>query len=122
MRVREPRVSVANGEMLVSDYLTRLGLAAARFGKAAMRQGRTPDFRVMAGDSLAFYCEVKTVQEDDWLDQRLAEVPPGTLAGGSRPDPAYNRISNHIHAAHAHFPSLHPPSAFPHHHSYAPYA
>jgi hypothetical protein len=90
---------VANGETLVSEYLARLGLSAARFDKEAMRQGRTPDFRVMAADSLAFYCEVKTVQEDDWLDQQLAQVPLGTIAGGARPDPTFNRLSNHIHGA-----------------------
>jgi hypothetical protein len=31
------------------------------------------------------------------LDQELGKVPPGTLAGGARPDPTFNRISNHIH-------------------------
>jgi len=99
MRVRKPRVSVANGEMLVSGYLARLGLAAARFDKAALLRGWTPDFRVMNGDLLAFYCEVKTVQEDDWLEQEFADASTGTLVGGSRPDPTYNRISNHIHSA-----------------------
>ena len=97
---------MANGETLVSDYLGRLGLSTARFDKRAMRQGRTPDFKVMNGDSLAFYCEVKTVQEDDWLEQQLANAPPGTLVGGSRPDPTYNRISNHIHSAAGQFEAV----------------
>jgi hypothetical protein len=69
-------MDVANGEQLVSDYLTRAGLGVQRFDKTAMRQGRTPDFRVIADDSLGFYCEVKTVQEDDWLRRAVAKVPP----------------------------------------------
>jgi hypothetical protein len=64
-----------------------------------MRQSQTPDFRVMVGDRLAFYCEVKTSHYDDWLDRQLDEAPPGTLAGGLRPDPTYNRVSNYIHRA-----------------------
>ena len=36
-----------------------------RFTKAELRQGRTPDFRVFAGDELAFYCQVKEAQEDE---------------------------------------------------------
>lgn len=97
---------MANGETLVRDYLARLGLTAARFAKLAMRQGRSPDFRVMDGESLAFYCEVKTVQEDDWLEQQFANAPAGTLVGGSRPDPTYNRISSHIHSAAGQFESV----------------
>jgi hypothetical protein len=93
------REGIANGETLVGSYLAAHRLTAARFDKAAKRQSRTPDFCVMAGHSLAFYCEVKTVQEDEWLDQQLARVAPGTPAGGSRPDPTYNRISNHVHGA-----------------------
>lgn len=61
-----------------------------------MRKGKTPDFRVFAGNELAFYCEVKTAQEDEWLDKQWAAAPPLTLVGGSRPDPIYNRISNYI--------------------------
>lgn len=90
---------MANGETLVGEYLSGLGLTVARFDKEAMRHGPTPDFRVMYGTALAFYCEVKTVQEDDWLEQELAQVPPGTVAGGARPDPTFNRLSTHIHGA-----------------------
>lgn len=88
-----------DGEIRVSEYLKGLGLRGERFTKAEMRQGRTPDFRVFARDALAFYCEVKTAQEDSSLDQHLAAAPPGAIVGGSRPDPTYNRISNHIHSA-----------------------
>src|ERR1017187_8570601 len=85
----------SNGESIVSDYLTGCGLSVQRFDKAAMRQSRTPDFRVLANDRLAFYCEVKTAQEDEWLERQLDAAPPGTLVGGLRPDPTYNRVSNY---------------------------
>lgn len=64
-----------------------------------MRRNRTPDFRVMAGNRLAFYCEVKTAQEDAWLETQIAGVPDGSLGGGVRRDPTYNRISSYVHDA-----------------------
>ncbi len=88
-----------DGETRVQEYLTGAGLRVEQFTKADMRQGRTPDFRVFAGDELAFYCEVKTSQEDEWLDKQLAAAPPLTLVGDSRPDPTYNRICKYIHNA-----------------------
>jgi hypothetical protein len=108
MRVRKPGQSVANGETPVFEYWARLGVSATRFEKAEMRHGRTPDFLVMYGDSLALFSEVKTVQEDDWLDRRIGEAPPGTSAGASRPDPAYNRIGNRIHSAAGQFDAVNP--------------
>ena len=88
-----------DGEGRVQRYLTANGLRVEGFTKTEMREGKTPDFRVFAGNELAFYCEVKTAQEDERLDQQLAAVPPGTLAGGSRPDPTPNRVSNYIYSA-----------------------
>ncbi len=104
---------VANGEALVSDYLTERGLIVRRFDKAAMRQGQTPDFQVLVDGRLAFYCEVKTAQEDEWLDRELDKVPPGTLAGGSRPDPTYNRISNYVDSAARQFDAVNAGCEYP---------
>lgn len=74
-----------------------------------MGQGRrTPDFRVFDDDELAFYCEVKTAQEDDWLDKKLADAPPLTLVGGGRLDSTYNRTSGHIHSATGQFDAVNP--------------
>jgi hypothetical protein len=97
-----------DGEDRVQEFLTSAGLRVQRFSKAEMRQGRTPDFRVFAGDELAFYCEVKTAQDDEWLDRQLDVAPPGTLVGGLRPDPTYNRISNQIHSAVRRFNAVNP--------------
>lgn len=96
----------SNGESIVSNYLTGRGLSVQRFDKAAMRQSRTPDFRVLASGHLAFYCEVKTAQEDEWLEKQLDVAPPGTLAGGLRPDPTYNRVSNYVHSAAGQFDAV----------------
>lgn len=102
-----------DGEARVQEYLTGAGLRVARFTKAEMRQGRTPDFCVFAGDELAFYCEVKTAQEDEWLDKQLAVAPPLTLVGGLRPDPTYNRLSNYIHSAVGQFDAVNPDMEHP---------
>lgn len=77
-----------------------------RFDKAALQGGRTPDFRVLLEGQFVFFCEVKTAQEEEWLDQELAKVPPGMLAGGARPDPTFSRISNHIHSAAGQFDAV----------------
>ncbi len=100
------RSDKSNGESIVSDYLTGRGLSVQRFDKAEMRQSRTPDFRVLANDRLAFYCEVKTAQEDEWLERQLDAAPPGTLLGGLRPDPTYNRVSNYVHSAAGQFDAV----------------
>lgn len=107
------RQDATSGESRVSAYLTKNGLLVERFDKAAMQRNRTPDFRVFVEDRLAFYCEVKTAQEDEWLDRQLAKVPPGTLAGGARPDPTYNRISNHIHSAAGQFDAVNAGCEYP---------
>ena len=86
-------------EEIVADYLQSCGLTVGRFSKAEMRQGRTPDFRVLRGADLVFYCEVKNAQEDLWLDAQSKTAPEGSLYGGSRPDPVYNRVANYVHSA-----------------------
>ena len=98
-----------DGEDQVQDYLKSLGLRAERFSKKELGQGdRTPDFRVFAGTELAFYCEVKSAQKDEWLEKLLDDAPPLTIVGGSRNDPTYNRISAHIHSAVGQFDSVNP--------------
>jgi hypothetical protein len=97
-----------DGEARVQEYFTSAGLQVKHFRKSEMRQGRTPDFRVFSNGDLAFYCEVKTAQEDEWLDNQWATAPPLTLVGGSRPDPTYNRVSKHIHSAVGQFDAVNP--------------
>jgi len=97
-----------DGENRVHEYLTSAGFGVERFRKAEMQRGRTPDFRVFTNGELAFYCEVKTAQEDEWLERQLAAAPPLTLVGGSRPDPTYNRINSYIHSAVGQFDAVNP--------------
>jgi hypothetical protein len=40
-------------------------------------------------------------------------MPPGTIFGGARPDPTYNRISSQIHSAAGQFDSVNPKCEFP---------
>ena len=42
------------------------------------------------------------------MSQQLAKVPVGTIAGGSRADPTYNRLSSHIHNAVGQFDAINP--------------
>jgi hypothetical protein len=86
-------------ELRVKGYFASKGLRAKRFSKAETRAGKTPDFRVFQNDTLLFYCEVKSSPEDRWLDKQFEGVPPGTLVGGARPDPIFNRLTKDIHAA-----------------------
>jgi hypothetical protein len=88
---------VERDEELAAQYLVGQGFQVARIGED--RFAKTPDFELLKDGRLVAYCEVKTFERDVWLDRMLAEAPPGSLAGGARPDPIYNRISNAIHTA-----------------------
>jgi hypothetical protein len=88
---------VERDEELAAQYLVGQGLQVARIGED--RFAKTPDFSLLKDGKVVAYCEVKTFKRDVWLDRMLADAPSGTLAGGSRPDPIYNRISNAIHTA-----------------------
>jgi hypothetical protein len=61
-----------DGENRVQEYFASIGLHVKRFSKSEMCRERTPDFRVFADGKFAFYCEVKTAQEDEWLDKQMA--------------------------------------------------
>ena len=100
--------AIFNGEDDVKKFLAGKGLRPHPFTKSEKRVSRTSDFRVFAGSDLAFYCEVKTAQEDEWLDAQLAKAPPLTIVGGSRHDPTYNRISHYIQDATGQFDAVNP--------------
>jgi hypothetical protein len=44
---------------------------------------------------VARFCEVKSPR-DDWLEGQLEQAPPGTIVGGPRQDPRFNRIARHV--------------------------
>lgn len=104
---------MSSEETFVENFLKSKDLIAKRFTVKEQKQSKTPDFRVFKDGNLAFFCEVKTVSKDDWLDQQLASVPAGTIAGGSRKDPIPNRLSNRIHEAVKQFDAVNPDLKYP---------
>ncbi len=71
-----------------------------------------PDFRMVSWRGLAGYCEVKSPR-DDWLDEQLEQAPPGTIVGGARTDPTFNRIARHILKAVKQLDTVNPDHALP---------
>lgn len=65
---------------------------------------KTPDFRVMRGDALAGFVELKSPR-DEWLHDKFAEaeVMPADerpeIVGGGRPDPIFNRLGRLVKKA-----------------------
>lgn len=83
---------------LVSRYLASNELTTERFSKAEMAGRRTPDFKVLKDGEVVAYCEVKS-PHDPWLDSLLDEAPAGTIVGGERADPVFNRLARHLKSA-----------------------
>jgi hypothetical protein len=86
-------------EETICELLSSYSLLAERFSKEEGRQGKTPDFRVLLRETLQFFCEVKSIDKDTWLDKQLDKAPSGGIAGGKRKDPIYNRLTDDIHTA-----------------------
>ena len=101
------------GEQNAVNFFAKYGLACERFTEQEMRQGKTPDFRVFKGAEFVLYGEAKHIQEDTWLDDQLKEAPPMTSVGGARHDPAFNRLSGHIHEAAKQFQAVNPGHEYP---------
>jgi hypothetical protein len=74
--------------------------------KSEMRERKTPDFRLSRHGVDVAFCEVKSFQRDEWLEEQIRKIPGGTTAGRLRPDPIFNRISNAIHTAALQFDSV----------------
>jgi hypothetical protein len=100
-------------ETRVSDCLQRQGLYAERFSKQDQRKGKTPDFRVLHANLLAFYCEVKSSPKDGWLDKRIEHASPGEIVGGPRNDPIFNRLTGDIHEVIKQFDAVNPNQEIP---------
>lgn len=92
---------------LVAAYLATKDLIVHRFPHTETQTGKTPDFRVMRGEDLVAYCEVKS-PNDPWLDEQLDTAPPGSIVGGLRDDPVFNRLSRHLAKASKQFDAVNP--------------
>jgi hypothetical protein len=86
-------------EKLICELLTLYSIVAKRFSKKETRKGKTPDFRVFRDETFQFFCKVKSIDKDLWLDRQLDSALPGTIVGGLRNDPAYNRLTSDVHTA-----------------------
>ena len=86
------------------------GLRAERLKTTA---SKTPDFRVLLGDQLRFFCEVKSIDRDIWLDRQFDEAASSELVGGSRPDPIFNRLTDDIHTGIKQFSAVNPGDKYP---------
>ena len=86
-------------EEKVKRYLEGREFTAERFSKALTRAGKAPDFCVFRNGEFLFYCEVKSIVKDRWLDELLNNAAPGELVGGTRNDPIFNRLTADIHEA-----------------------
>jgi hypothetical protein len=91
----------------VSSWLDECGLTAARFPQHETKLGKTPDFRVLRGNELVAYCEVKS-PNDPWLDEQLEAAPPLTIVGGARSDPTFNRLARLVNKAERQFAAVNP--------------
>jgi hypothetical protein len=101
------------GEQVAVAFFAKYGLRCERFTERERRQGKTPDFRVFKKAEFVLYSEAKHIQEDTWLEDQMAAAPAGVPVGGLRPDPIFNRISNHIHRAAKQFLAVNPDHVYP---------
>lgn len=90
---------IAEDETSVAAFWQERGFEPRSFDKKEIRSSKTPDLKLYREGCLVAFCEVKTFQHDVWLDRAMEKAAPGELAGGLRPDPIYNRISNAVHTA-----------------------
>ena len=97
-------------EAKVRNYLSACGLQAERLER---KIGKAPDFRVLLGDQLQFFCEVKSIERDVWLDRQFDEAASSIFVGGSRPDPIFNRLTDDIHTAIKQFVAVNPSDEYP---------
>lgn len=100
-------------EERVKAYLEKLGFTCDTFSKEEKRVSKTPDFRVSQMNDFLFFCEVKSSQEDCWLDEQLESAISGEIVGGTRNDPIFNRLATHIHTALKQFSIVNPDEQFP---------
>ena len=95
-------------EKRAKEFIESLGFTCERFSKQEMRKGKTPDFRIYQNGEFRFYCEVKSISKDQWLDDQLMVAPPGEIVGGLRDDPVFNRIAKDIYEAVNQFDAVNP--------------
>lgn len=94
-------------------FLQKKGFKTKKSPKEKRAESKNPDFKVFKENKFIFFCEVKTIDQDTWLENLIMKAPPGKLVGGGRNDPTFNRISNKIHEATQQFEAINPDSEYP---------
>lgn len=109
---KHPGNETADLHLVFQQLLKPQGLCLAEFTTREMQAGPTPDRRIMRGNTVVGFCELKS-PHDPWLDDQLAKVPPGDIAGGARPDPTFNRILRQVERAAVQFDAVNAGGALP---------
>lgn len=100
-------------EKLIKSFLIKRELTPERFKKEEKNKP-TPDFKVyLENGTLGFYCEVKSIRRDKWLDDKSNEVEGNGMFGGARNDPVFNRLTRKIETAVDQFDSVNYNLEFP---------
>lgn len=96
----------------IIELLTREGLEVKKLDEQEGK--RTPDLIAHAGGKLAFYCEVKSILEDSWLEDLVSKAPEGMLIPvEEKNDSTHSRITTKVHEAAAQFRSVNPEGEHP---------
>jgi len=85
-----------DAEEIIKNLLKNYDLSPEKINKSDIK---IPDFQVSKDGEIKFYCEVKNIERDRWLENLSKETEENRLYGGSRNDPIFNRITRHIHNA-----------------------
>lgn len=99
-----------------SEFFKSSGLKAEHFGKHEIGKHETPDFRVFnKTKELAFFCEVKSIARDEWVDKNLPPAPPGGISTAIRveDDSTYNTLTFKINKAVKQFEAVNPNRDYP---------
>ena len=109
------RTVLAHGRASELDDLARVEatLAASKLEVVRLSGQKvgarpTPDFKIVNGDELIAYCEVKSPGQDNQFLDQLLGAPPDVILEEVRPDPTFNRLSSHIHKAVKQFDAVNP--------------
>jgi hypothetical protein len=101
------------GEQNAVAFFAKHGLRCERFTEQERRQGKTPDFKVFKEAEFVLYSEAKHIQEDNWLEDLMTDAPPLAIVGGTRHDPAFNKLGGHIYQAAKQFLAVNPNGDYP---------
>ena len=77
-----------DAEEIIKNLLKNYDLSPEKINESDIK---TPDFQVSKDGEIKFYCEVKNIERDRWLENLSNEAGENELYGGLRNDPIFNR-------------------------------